>query len=86
MFTHHSSIYTVDPLGKSLDLVTNTTAASGLDFHYAKNILFWSDVETRKVSLICFKSLPYDYTDGFVIRFIVSTWIQTDNPQSLQKK
>lgn len=52
MFVHHSSIYRMDSSGNSLELITNATAASGLDYHFAKNILFWSDVETRKVSLI----------------------------------
>ncbi|KAF7489353.1 hypothetical protein SSS_07649 [Sarcoptes scabiei] len=49
MFVHHSSIYRMDWTGSSLELIMNATAASGLDFHYAKNILFWSDVETRKI-------------------------------------
>ena len=55
MFVHHSSIYRMDSSGNSLELITNATAASGLDYHFAKNILFWSDVETRKVSLIYLK-------------------------------
>lgn len=50
IFAHHSSIYRVDSTGNSLELITNATAASGIDFHYQKNLLFWSDVETRKVS------------------------------------
>ncbi|OTF77483.1 hypothetical protein BLA29_012531, partial [Euroglyphus maynei] len=48
MFVHHSSIYRMDFSGNSLEIITNATAASGLDYHFAKNILFWSDVETRK--------------------------------------
>jgi low density lipoprotein-related protein 2 len=30
-------------------LLVNTTSGSGLDFHYKKQLLFWSDIETRKV-------------------------------------
>lgn len=29
--------------------VTNATAASGLDFHYKRNNLFYTDTEQRKV-------------------------------------
>lgn len=49
IFAHHSAIYKVNAEGSLLELVTNTTAASGLDFHYQKNLLFWSDTVTRKV-------------------------------------
>ncbi|XP_022241765.1 low-density lipoprotein receptor-related protein 2-like [Limulus polyphemus] len=48
-FTHHSSIYKMDAQGLNLEIITNTTAASGLDFHYTKNLVFWSDTETKKV-------------------------------------
>ncbi|KAL7294867.1 hypothetical protein TKK_0011791 [Trichogramma kaykai] len=30
-------------------LIANTTGASGLDFHLERNLLFWSDVKTRKI-------------------------------------
>ena len=49
IFAHHSAIYRTDATGTSLDTITNTTAVSGIDYHYAKNLLVWSDVETRKV-------------------------------------
>lgn len=49
VFAHHSALYRADSKGTSLEVVTNATAASGLDFHFTKNILFWSDVETRKI-------------------------------------
>ncbi|GIY65584.1 low-density lipoprotein receptor-related protein 2 [Caerostris extrusa] len=49
IFAHHSAIYKVNSEGSLLELVTNTTAASGLDFHYQKNLLFWSDTVTRKI-------------------------------------
>lgn len=37
--------------GKEPEVVVNATAASGLDYHYKKNLLYWSDTETRKVSV-----------------------------------
>lgn len=49
IFAHHSSIYKVDALGSSLEAITNTTAASGIDFHFERKLLFWTDTETRKV-------------------------------------
>lgn len=49
-FTHHDQIMKVqDPPGKDPVLVTNATSAGGLDYHYKKNLLYWSDTETRKV-------------------------------------
>jgi low density lipoprotein-related protein 2 len=35
--------------GQNIQLVANATGASGLDFHYSRNQLYWSDVKTRKV-------------------------------------
>jgi len=32
-----------------VEFLFNTTSGSGLDFHYKKQLLFWSDLETRKV-------------------------------------
>ena len=49
IFAHHSTIYKTDSQGASLEAITNTTAVSGVDFHFGKKLLFWSDVETRKV-------------------------------------
>ncbi|XP_015909717.1 low-density lipoprotein receptor-related protein 2 isoform X1 [Parasteatoda tepidariorum] len=49
IFAHHSAIFKVNAEGSLLELITNTTAASGLDYHYGKNLLFWSDTVTRKI-------------------------------------
>ncbi|KAK4306549.1 hypothetical protein Pmani_021642 [Petrolisthes manimaculis] len=38
-----------DIAGKEPEVVVNATAASGLDYHYKKDLLYWSDTETRKV-------------------------------------
>jgi hypothetical protein len=37
----------------------NTTSAWGLDFHYRKDTLYWSDTETRKVGLQYASYLEY---------------------------
>lgn len=39
-----------DMSGKEPELVTNATSAWGLDFHHKKDLIYWSDTETRKVS------------------------------------
>jgi low density lipoprotein-related protein 2 len=48
-FAHDHSVWRMTPQGNDLELVANTTGASGLDFHYDRNQLYWSDVKTRKV-------------------------------------
>ncbi|XP_017778488.1 PREDICTED: low-density lipoprotein receptor-related protein 2 isoform X2 [Nicrophorus vespilloides] len=48
-FAHDKSIYRLNSRGEDMKIFANTTGASGLDFHYEKNLLFWSDVKTKKV-------------------------------------
>ena len=38
-------------------MVSNSTSAGGLDYHYRRGMLFWSDLETRKIY-----SAPLDST------------------------
>ncbi|RWS16465.1 low-density lipoprotein receptor-related protein 2-like protein [Dinothrombium tinctorium] len=57
IFAHHSSIYKTDSHGSNLDIITNTTAASGVDFHFGKKLVFWSDIETRKLYSINLNNL-----------------------------
>lgn len=40
----------MNPSGNQVQVVVNTTGASGLDYHYQKNTLYWSDVKTKRVS------------------------------------
>lgn len=49
-FAHDKSIFVLNPSGSNVKVVVNTTGASGLDFHYNRNILYWSDVKTKRVS------------------------------------
>lgn len=39
----------MDGSGQNPKLFANATAASGLDYHYLKNLLYWSDTKTKKV-------------------------------------
>ena len=48
-FAHDHSVWRMTAQGHDFELVANTTGASGLDFHYSRNQLYWSDVKTRKV-------------------------------------
>lgn len=48
-FAYDKNVYRMNPRGEDSHIVANTTGASGLDFHYEKNLLFWSDIKTRKV-------------------------------------
>ena len=48
-FTHTDTIYTMDSRGNKRNAIANATAASGLDFHYKRRLLFFTDTEKRKV-------------------------------------
>ena len=48
-FAHERAIHVMNSRGEDLRIIANTTGASGLDFHYAKNWLFYSDVKTKRV-------------------------------------
>ena len=52
LFTNTNSIYMMDPTGNRNNLVelkSDAVSASGLDFHYKKNLVFYTDVDKRKV-------------------------------------
>ena len=42
----------------------NTTSGSGLDYHWKKGLLFWSDLETRKIYSVSFKNAGGDSGKG----------------------
>jgi low density lipoprotein-related protein 2 len=48
-FAHDHFVWRMTGQGHDVEPVANTTGASGLDFHYSRNQLYWSDVKTRKV-------------------------------------
>ncbi|XP_043213018.1 low-density lipoprotein receptor-related protein-like, partial [Amphibalanus amphitrite] len=47
-YAYQTKILRLDPRKKDVEVVANTTAASGVDYHYQKGMLFWSDTDTRK--------------------------------------
>ena len=52
MFTNTNAIYMMDPTSNrnnKHEILSNATSASGLDFHYKKKLLFYTDVDKRKV-------------------------------------
>lgn len=50
LLAHAGAVLRMDLHGHAPTLLANATAAAGLDFHYRRNLLFWSDLKTRKVS------------------------------------
>ncbi|XP_076061029.1 low-density lipoprotein receptor-related protein megalin isoform X2 [Oratosquilla oratoria] len=49
-FAHHEEILRIlNKPAATPEVITNTTAAAGLDFHFANNLLYWSDTEARKI-------------------------------------
>lgn len=51
-FAQDRTVWKMNGKGENSKLVANTTGASGLDFHYNRNLLFWSDIKTRKVYML----------------------------------
>lgn len=49
-FAHEKAIFSINSTGGDLKTIVNSTGASGLDFHYGRNTLYWSDVKTKRVS------------------------------------
>lgn len=49
-FAHDKSVLKIENQGQSQDVIANGSLVSGLDYHYAKNLLYWIDVKTKKVS------------------------------------
>lgn len=50
LFAHDRNIWSFEQHGQNQKLLANATQASGLDYHYKKKHLFWSDTKTRKVN------------------------------------
>lgn len=55
LFAHHNAVFRMDA-AQNLQILSNTTSASGLDFHYEKQLIFWSDVDTKKIYSISLKN------------------------------
>ena len=48
---YHNKIVAIDPTSKDhvREVISNATEASGLDFHLAKRIIFYTDTEKKKI-------------------------------------
>ncbi|XP_045450693.1 low-density lipoprotein receptor-related protein 2 [Melitaea cinxia] len=46
---HERGALRLDLLGRAPAPLANASAAAGLDYHYRRNLLFWSDLKTRKI-------------------------------------
>lgn len=57
LLAHAAAVLRMDLHGRAPTHLANATAAAGLDFHYRRNLLFWSDLKTRKVRFM--KTLFY---------------------------
>ncbi|XP_055683188.1 low-density lipoprotein receptor-related protein 2 [Lutzomyia longipalpis] len=49
IFAHDRAVVRMSSHGQESKNVANATGASGVAFHYTRNLLFWSDIKTRKV-------------------------------------
>lgn len=48
-FVTERAVYRCNSRGEDVTIVANATGASGLGFHLEKNLMFWSDVKTKKI-------------------------------------
>lgn len=49
IFAHDRAIFRMMEHGQDAKNIANASSASGVTFHYLKNLLFWSDLKTRKI-------------------------------------
>lgn len=49
IFAHDRAIVRMSSHGQDSKIVANATGASGIAYHFERNLLFWSDTKTRKV-------------------------------------
>lgn len=49
IFAHETAIVRMSVLGQDPKSIANATSASGIAYHHSRNLLFWSDVKTRRV-------------------------------------
>lgn len=59
IFAHDKAVYRMNARGEDVRVIANSTGASGVDFHYQRNLLFWSDAKTKRVSIFYMKIFVY---------------------------
>lgn len=62
LLAHAGAVLRMDLHGRAPQSLANATAAAGLDYHYRRNLLFWSDLKTRKVTLLISFSYKVNHT------------------------
>lgn len=59
LLAHGAAIIRMDLQARNPHTLANVTSAAGLDYHFRRNLLFWSDLKTRKVSFFYAGSFFY---------------------------
>lgn len=52
LLAHGAAVLDMDLHGRDVRTLSVASAAAGLDYHYRKNLLFWSDLVTRKIHIL----------------------------------
>lgn len=60
-FAHDKSVYRMNSRGEDVKVIANTTGASGLDYHFGQNLIFWSDIKTKKIHVQQMNALPNSF-------------------------
>lgn len=63
-FAHDKFVWRLNADNGSMELVTSAAQASGLDFHFGRNALFWSDVRSKRVYSMPLESNGKSMTGG----------------------
>ncbi|GAB6028318.1 hypothetical protein CHUAL_002491 [Chamberlinius hualienensis] len=57
VFAHHNHLFLMDRHGNDQRVVTTTNSA-GVDYYYKNKLVFWSDIDTRKVYSLRYEATP----------------------------
>lgn len=63
-FAQDKNIMKMDSKYQNQMVVANATSASGMDYHFAFNTLFWSDVKTKKIKSMQLSDVKKFIRDG----------------------
>lgn len=71
-FAQDKNIMKMDSKYQNQMLVANATSASGMDYHYSLNTLFWSDVKLKKIKAMQLLDMKKFIRDGNAIPFEIT--------------
>lgn len=71
IFAHDNAVIRMSSHGQDAHNIVNATGASGVAYHSARNLLFWSDIKTRKVQSI---RLTGENTESIIDLSLPGTW------------